>query len=982
MTEAAPGAPAARAPYSLRDLVAYFLRLGTTGFGGPIALVGYMQRDLVERRGWIALADYKEGLALAQLAPGPLAAQLAIYLGWLDHGVLGATLVAVAFVLPSFLMVLALSAAYVAYGGLAWMQGAFYGIGAAVIAIIGRSAYKLAKSTLADDRLLWAIFVASAGVTAWTESELIWVFVLCGVAALVAQRARATASHVAVVVAPWLLVRARRGRGDRQGRLRNPGTRRLLVARSVEATRRRMVVAMRAGSLRFPAAGLLVLALPHLAAATVYTVAPSGGDFTVIQEALDAAQAGDTVRVHEKPAPYFERLVFPRSGNAVDGFVTLEAAPGERPVLDGMGVAGDQSMILIESRSYVRVVGFEIRNNLGVTDGSGIRILGSGSHLELRDNRIHDMRGQNAMGITVYATDPAPVSDLVIDGNEVYDCEPATSEAIVLNGNVDGFVVSDNHVHDVDNIGIDCIGGETDIQPDPAKVCRNGVIRGNRVERARSSYGGGFAAGIYVDGGRDVVIENNVVTECDVGMEIGAENGGTVTSGIVVRNNVLHANDKAGLGFGGYASYTGRVRDCSFTGNTLYKNDTLGAGFGELWIQYAEDNVVRSNVVYATGQNKLLVSEYGNVHTTLDDNVWWADAGAAAARFSWNAAEYVGFAAYRAGTGQDAGSIFADPLLAAPVSGDFHLGAGSPAIDAGDPGYTPAPGEVDLDGAARKNGPRVDCGADEATTCGNGTTEPPELCDDGDLVDGDGCDSNCTPTGCGNGIATSGEQCDDGGTAGGDCCDAACQHEANGAPCDDANPCTTSDACTTGTCAGGEEPAAGCKTALGGQLQIKDRTLVGAADAGNQLSWQWKKGSATTDAELGDPLASATRYELCIYDQASGSASLAARLRVPGAGTCHGKPCWKAGGAGSFKYADKDATPDGVTQLTLRPGVTGKTRVQLKARGLKLAVPALPLAQSPSVVAQLHASTGACWTQSYGVPAARNDAAQFKDKTP
>lgn len=191
-------------PYELVDLVAYFLRLGTTGFGGPIALVGYMQRDLVETRRWISLTDYKEGLALAQLAPGPLAAQLAIYLGWLDHGVLGATLVSIAFVLPSFLMVLVLSAAYVAYGGLAWMEGAFYGIGAAVIAIIGRSAYKLAKSTLAGDRLLWAIFVLSAAVTAWTESELIWLFVLCGIATLLARHMISRAPHVAVVVAPWL----------------------------------------------------------------------------------------------------------------------------------------------------------------------------------------------------------------------------------------------------------------------------------------------------------------------------------------------------------------------------------------------------------------------------------------------------------------------------------------------------------------------------------------------------------------------------------------------------------------------------------------------------------------------------------------------------------------------------------------------------------------------------------------------------------
>src|SRR5690242_13766966 len=189
--EAVVGAGEAdRARYSLTDLLWYFLRLGTFGFGGPIALCGYMQRDLVDQRGWITPEDYKQGLALAQLAPGPLAAQLAIYLGWVRGRVLGATLVAFAFVLPSFVMVLALSALYVRFGGLAWMQGAFYGIGAAVIAIIGRSAWKLVKMTLARDRLLWAIFAIAAFITAWTESEVVWVFIGGGLLALLARGGR------------------------------------------------------------------------------------------------------------------------------------------------------------------------------------------------------------------------------------------------------------------------------------------------------------------------------------------------------------------------------------------------------------------------------------------------------------------------------------------------------------------------------------------------------------------------------------------------------------------------------------------------------------------------------------------------------------------------------------------------------------------------------------------------------------------------
>jgi chromate transporter len=190
---------------SLTEFTLYFLRLGAIGFGGPIALAGYMQRDLVEVRRWVSSEEYREGLALAQLAPGPLAAQLAIYLGWVRGGLVGATLVAVAFVIPSFLMVLALATMYLRLGGLPWMQGMFYGIGAAVIAIIGRSAYKLVKSTLSKDRLLWAIFAVSAVVTVWTESEIIWLFVLSGVVALVVRQGSLHTRRAAAILPVWLI---------------------------------------------------------------------------------------------------------------------------------------------------------------------------------------------------------------------------------------------------------------------------------------------------------------------------------------------------------------------------------------------------------------------------------------------------------------------------------------------------------------------------------------------------------------------------------------------------------------------------------------------------------------------------------------------------------------------------------------------------------------------------------------------------------
>jgi chromate transporter len=175
---------AAQNKIALWPLIGYFLKLGTVGFGGPVALVGFMHRDLVEQRRWITEDTYKLSLALAQIMPGPLAAQTAIAIGYFEGGVLGATLVGLAFIIPSFLMVVAISLAYVAYGGLWWMQALFYAIGATVIAIIAIAAYKLARSTNKRDPLLWAIFVVLTVVTVWAQAELAEFFILAGLVVL------------------------------------------------------------------------------------------------------------------------------------------------------------------------------------------------------------------------------------------------------------------------------------------------------------------------------------------------------------------------------------------------------------------------------------------------------------------------------------------------------------------------------------------------------------------------------------------------------------------------------------------------------------------------------------------------------------------------------------------------------------------------------------------------------------------------------
>jgi len=463
---------------------------------------------------------------------------------------------------------------------------------------------------------------------------------------------------------------------------------------------------------------ILIFLITTLSAKTII-VAETGGDFTSIQAALNNVVAGDSILVKEKTTPYYEKLNFSVGGNAVNGYITLIAYPEEHPILDGAGVANNPAsytddMIYAENISYIRIVGLEIRN-VNAPEGSGIRIYGSGSYIEIRYNEIHEIRGGGenggAMGITVYGSDDKrSLNHITINGNHIHDCDPAWSEALTLNGNVEQFEVTDNIVEDVNNIGIDFIGGESWLSN---QFARNGRCAWNRVYRANSSYEGGYAGGIYVDGGHDIVIENNTVSECDLGIEVGAENYGALTSDIKVRNNIVYKNGKAGMVFGGYALSAGRVKNCSFTGNSCYQNDVLNTGHGEVWVQYAEDNDIRNNIFYAGSRNILLYSEAGNINNTLDYNLWYTDAGESTAKFVWNGTVYNNWSLYKSATGQDVHSVFGNPLFTNTANADFHISGSSPALDLGDPAFSPDEGETDMDGQTRKSGARVDAGADE-----------------------------------------------------------------------------------------------------------------------------------------------------------------------------------------------------------------------------------------------------------------------------
>jgi Right handed beta helix region/Protein of unknown function (DUF1565) len=416
----------------------------------------------------------------------------------------------------------------------------------------------------------------------------------------------------------------------------------------------------------------LMLLASSLAAADFY-VSPTGNDegagskdapWKTISHASASLKPGDTA--HVLAGAYNEKVNVTSSGSADGGFVTLSAEG--KVIVSGKGVEGE-NIFTIKDGSYVNISGFEIRDNLDVRDGSGIRVLGLCSKVELKNNIIHEIRGRDAMGITIYGTNPdKALTDIVIDGNEIYDCDAAQSEALTLNGNVSGFRITNNNVHDVNNIGICMIGGEHWVSKDRTKVTRNGICAGNKVARARSSYGDGYAAGIYVDGGSDIVIEDNEVTGSNLGIEIGAENQGTVTRGVIVRNNRIYFNEKAGLVFGGYDRKVGRVEGCTFENNFCYHNDTHHDKNGELWIQIASKNKITGNTFWSSSQGPVLQSDKMAEDNELDHNTYYSEAGRGDAFFNWREHEANGFEAYLRISKQDAHSKFERPKVAPPVS--------------------------------------------------------------------------------------------------------------------------------------------------------------------------------------------------------------------------------------------------------------------------------------------------------------------------
>ncbi len=390
---------------------------------------------------------------------------------------------------------------------------------------------------------------------------------------------------------------------------------------------------------------------------------------------------------------------------------------------------------------------------------TAIHIEGSGQGVRIVGNRIHHIEQNNATkynmnanghGIAVYGDATATIEGLVIDGNEIAFLRLGASETIAINGNVTGFAVTTNLIHDCNNIGIDVIGFEGTGPTAALDRARNGRIALNTIYRIDSAtnpaYGGNFtrgggdraAAAIYVDGGTQVLIERNHVFACNYGVELASEAKNGRTDFVTVRNNLIRHCHLAGIGLGGYDAKRGATENCTIANNTLYQNDTDTGWAGQINFQYyVRNNVFVNNVVWASAATKEMLVHYpggsatkaqkefgtGNVFSY---NQYFAVGGSATnvAFDVFTGGKFRAFsslAAWQASglVGGDVGSSFGNPqfVVAVPsataVIEDFRLSAISPAVDAGAPTTMPATGELDLLGASRWNGARVDRGAVE-----------------------------------------------------------------------------------------------------------------------------------------------------------------------------------------------------------------------------------------------------------------------------
>ena len=436
--------------------------------------------------------------------------------------------------------------------------------------------------------------------------------------------------------------------------------------------------------------------------ATNRIVAKSGGTYTTIQAGVNAAIAGDTVTV--KAGIYNEMVTVSKSGTETQ-YITIRGESGA--VIDGTGLtfpttSSPCGLVYIENQSYIIFQGFEIKNavmNSTKVFQAGIFVLGACKGIQIRNNKVsnivNSLKNSGCHGIGVYGTSTTALKDIVIDGNEVFNCQTGWSESMVLNGNVDGFTVSNNIVHDNNNIGIDFIGHEGTCSIDSLDRARNGNCTDNHVynitSKGNAAYGNDQSAdGIYVDGGLNIIIERNKIDKCDIGIELASEWPGKNTEGVNVRNNFVSRSVQGNLMTGGYDSKRGNAVNCSFINNTTY----CGTG-GEIILQYNCKGITIINNIFVglSSASDVYIQEWGsnNLDINISNNIYWGGSTSTPGAFGDALARYV------------------NPQMMNTYL-DMHISGTSPAVDSG---IQCEFGMYDIDKQTRILGSAVDVGADE-----------------------------------------------------------------------------------------------------------------------------------------------------------------------------------------------------------------------------------------------------------------------------
>ena len=506
-------------------------------------------------------------------------------------------------------------------------------------------------------------------------------------------------------------------------------------------------------------AALAVSAAVTTGSGKSFYVAPTGSDsnpgtsaapWLTIQHAASTVPAGSTVYV--EAGTYNESINVTVSGTS-SAPITFTGESGAIVTGTGLTPSTSQTQGLWNIGSatpagvdvnYVTIQGFTIENYTTSNANAcpaGIWVSGASNGIQILNNTITNItttseKNGNAFGIAAYGTEAAAINGLVISGNTVYGLKTGNSETVNVDGNVTNFTISNNIIHDNDNIGIDAIGGEG-VGPSGSDYARYGEISGNTVYNISAIDNAGEgdqydADGIYCDTCAYVVIERNLVHNCDLNIEVASEHSGKYSQYVTVRNNVVYNANSVGISIGGYASNVGGSQYVTIANNTLFEDDTQNTGSGELQVQYyATNNVFENNLVYATSQG-LFINNYTNSEAnpvTADYNLYYSSVSSSGAQFIWDGASENGFPSYQSKTGQDSHSQYANPLLQSTTALNLQVQASSPAIDAGSTlsslicstttGETgdywgcPLVGTLDFLGNPREPGSNIDIGAYE-----------------------------------------------------------------------------------------------------------------------------------------------------------------------------------------------------------------------------------------------------------------------------